>query len=200
MRNFQEHFFYRTPSVDSLRCRADWPLENTSEDIQNQSSVAVLMKRCSKNMLQIYRRTHIPKCDFNKVVKQHCWNHTSTWMFSCKFGCTFSEHLFVRTPMDGCFWTSSFTCLFAVKFVKFLGNFLTVCSYRVTYAFQSEFTPYSCLSVKELLVQNRHHIWSLNDSNGTWTNNHLVCKRTLNHLTKLAIRHIFSKASNRILW
>ena len=30
----------------------------------------VLRKRCSKNMQQIYRRTPIPKCDFNKVAKQ----------------------------------------------------------------------------------------------------------------------------------
>ena len=28
------------------------------------------MKRCSKNMQQIYSRTPIPKCDFNKVAKQ----------------------------------------------------------------------------------------------------------------------------------
>ena len=38
---------------------------------------------------------------------------------------------------------------------------LTVCYYHVTYAFQSESTPYSCLNVKELLVQKRHDIWSL---------------------------------------
>ena len=29
---------------------------------------------------------------------------------------------------------------------------LTVCSYLVTYAFESEFTLYSCLNVKELLA------------------------------------------------
>ena len=63
---------------------------------------------------------------------------------------------------------------------------LTVCSYHVTYSFQSESTLYSCLNVKELLAQNRRDIWSLNDSNGTRTHNHLVRKRTLNHLAKLA--------------
>ena len=31
---------------------------------------------------------------------------------------------------------------------------LTVCSYHVTYAFQSESTLYSCLNVKELLARN----------------------------------------------
>ena len=27
-------------------------------------------KRCSENMQQIYRRTPMPKCDFNKAAKQ----------------------------------------------------------------------------------------------------------------------------------
>ena len=35
---------------------------------------------------------------------------------------------------------------------------LTVCSYHVTYAFQSESTLYSCLNVKELLARNRREI------------------------------------------
>ena len=33
-----------------------------------QSSRGVT-KRCSKNLQQIYRRTHLPKYDFNKVVE-----------------------------------------------------------------------------------------------------------------------------------
>ena len=32
---------------------------------------------------------------------------------------------------------------------------VTVCSYHVTHVFQSEYTLYSCLNVKELLAQNR---------------------------------------------
>ena len=32
---------------------------------------------------------------------------------------------------------------------------LTVCTYHVTYAFQSESTLYSCLNVKELLARSR---------------------------------------------
>ena len=35
---------------------------------QKQPSRGVLMKRCSENMQQIYRRTSMPKCDFNKVA------------------------------------------------------------------------------------------------------------------------------------
>ena len=64
--------------------------------------------------------------------------------------------------------------------------FMTVCYYHVTYAFQSESTLHSYLNVKELLAQNRRNIWSLSDSNRIRDYNHLVCKRKLNHLAKLA--------------
>ena len=43
-----------------------------------------------------------------------------------------------------------------------------------------------CLNFKELLALNRHHIWSLSDSNKIRIHNHLVHKRTLGHLAKLA--------------
>ena len=35
---------------------------------------------------------------------------------------------------------------------------MTVCSYHVAYAFQSEFTLYSCLNAKELLARSRREI------------------------------------------
>ena len=62
---------------------------------------------------------------------------------------------------------------------------MTVCYYHVTYEFQSESKLYICLNVKELLAWNRRDIWSWSDCNWTRTHNHLVRKRTLNHLTKL---------------
>ena len=40
-------------------------------------------------MQQIYKRTPMPKRDFNKVTKQLYWNHTSGWVFSCKFAHVF---------------------------------------------------------------------------------------------------------------
>ena len=43
------------------------------------------------------------------------------------------------------------------KYVEGYG-FLSVCSYHVTYAFQSESTLYSCLNVKEPLARNRREI------------------------------------------
>ena len=62
---------------------------------------------------------------------------------------------------------------------------LTVYSYHVTDAFQSESTTYSCLNVKEILAQNKRNIKSLSSSIGTWTYNHLIRKWTLNYLAKL---------------
>ena len=38
------------------------------QSIQKQPSRRVLRKRCSGNMQQIYRRTPMPKSDFNKVL------------------------------------------------------------------------------------------------------------------------------------
>ena len=64
----------------------------------------VLRKRCSENMQQIYRRTLMQKFDFNKVVKQLNWNDISASVFSCIIYCIFSKHLFLRTPVDECFW------------------------------------------------------------------------------------------------
>ena len=62
---------------------------------------------------------------------------------------------------------------------------LAVCSYHVTYVFQSESTFYICLNVKKVLARNRGNIWSLSDCNGTRTLNHLVHQQTLNHLANL---------------
>ena len=49
---------------------------------QKQPSRGVLWKQCSENRQQIYRRTLMPKCDFNKVAKQLYWNHISAWVVS----------------------------------------------------------------------------------------------------------------------
>ena len=43
----------------------------------------------------------------------------------------------------------------------------------------------TCLNVKEIVVRSRRHIWSLSDSKVIRAHNHLVRKRTLNHLAKL---------------
>ena len=61
--------------------------------------------------------------------------------------------------------------------------FVWQCYYHFVYEFQSESTFF--LNVKVLLAQSKHHIWSF--TNGVWTRNHLVCKRTLKHLAKLTM-------------
>ena len=58
-------------------------------------SKGVLRKTFSENIHQIYRRTSMPKCDFNKVAEQLYWNYTSVRVFSCKF-----LHIF-RTSFSG---------------------------------------------------------------------------------------------------
>ena len=56
---------------------------------QKQPSRGVLRKRCSENMKQIYRRTPMPKCDFNKIVL--------LWVFSCKFTTYFRTPFYKNT-------------------------------------------------------------------------------------------------------
>ena len=51
----------------------------------------VLIKSCSENMQQIYRRTPMPKWDFNKVALQLYWKHTLAWVFSYKFAAVFQN-------------------------------------------------------------------------------------------------------------
>ena len=60
--------------------------------LQKQPLKGVLEKRCSENMQQIYRRTPMPKCNFNKVAKQLAHRH----------GCSPVNllHIF-RTPFPG---------------------------------------------------------------------------------------------------
>ena len=45
-------------------------LESCDFNSQKHSTRGVTMKRCSKNMQQIYSRTPTWKCNFNKVAKQ----------------------------------------------------------------------------------------------------------------------------------
>ena len=69
-------------------------------DIFISPSGRVLRKRCVENMQEIYRRTPMPKCDFNKkshfgmgVLLQIC--------------CIFSEQLILRPPLEGSLCRSS---------------------------------------------------------------------------------------------
>ena len=44
------------------------PLPCNVKKLQKQHSIGVLRKRCSKNIQHVYRKTSIPKKDFNKVA------------------------------------------------------------------------------------------------------------------------------------
>ena len=79
-------------------------------NVRKQPTRGVLKTRCSENMQQIYRRTPMPKCDFNKAAKQLYWN-TSTWLFSCKFVAYLQNNFFLRLPLDGWFWMFPFDLL-----------------------------------------------------------------------------------------
>ena len=59
--------------------------------LDKQHSRGILRKRCSENMRQIYRRTPMPKCNFNKVALQLYLNPTLAWVLSCKFAAYFQN-------------------------------------------------------------------------------------------------------------
>ena len=60
-------------------------------------------KRCSENMRQIYRRTPVPKYDFNQAAKQLYLNHTLAWVFSRKFAAYFQNTFSTsKEPLGGC--------------------------------------------------------------------------------------------------
>ena len=58
--------------------------------LQKQPLRSVPWKRCFGKMQQIYRRTPMPRCDFNKVALQ--WMVSFAWVLSCKFAAS-QEHL-----------------------------------------------------------------------------------------------------------
>ena len=63
-------------------------------------------------MQKVYRRTSMPKCDFNKIA-----NHTSAGVFSCKFAAYFqntfsNEHLWMAAYEEICFTTAQFSVYF----------------------------------------------------------------------------------------
>ena len=85
-----------------------WFLYHTLKKVNGlkQRPRGALRKMCSENMQQIYRRTPMPKCDFNKVALHLYWNHTLAWVLSCKFAFQnnfFHKHLW-RTTTQCCFF------------------------------------------------------------------------------------------------
>ena len=67
---------------------------------QKQPPRGVLKKRCSEIMQQIFKRTPMLKCDFNEVAIEIALGMVVPLLI-CSI---FSEQLFPRTPLGGCFW------------------------------------------------------------------------------------------------
>ena len=74
--------------------------------VANQPSRGVLRKRSSENLLQIYRRTPKPKCNFN--LQSNFIEIIFSLGVLLLICCLFSEHLFLRTLLDGCLRTMKF--------------------------------------------------------------------------------------------
>ena len=74
-------YLTRAPLHDNVKTNFQ-----TIESYQKQSFRCVLRKRCSENMQQIYRRTPLPKCNFNKVALHQCQS-----VISIKLFCSFIE-------------------------------------------------------------------------------------------------------------
>ena len=119
---FNSSLFYRTPLVAAsiisnipktlkkfppFVISFSWELNNSKNPIlplQKQPFRGVLSTRCSENMQQIYTRIPVLTYDFKKVAKQLYWNHTSAWVFSCKFAAYFQnsfyyEHIWIAASV-----------------------------------------------------------------------------------------------------
>ena len=63
----------------------------------DHSSSEAVVQRFSENMQQIYR-TPMTKCNFSKVALHF---GIGILRYIC---CIFPEHVFLKIPLDGCFW------------------------------------------------------------------------------------------------
>ena len=68
---------YKPGRKDSSKLRK---MKSWKVYFQKQPARAVLSKRCSENMQQIYRRTPMLKCDFNKVAASVSWHKFSNFL------------------------------------------------------------------------------------------------------------------------
>ena len=148
-----------------------------------------------------YHVTHTFQSEFTiygclNVKELLAWNRRKIWSLSYWSWTWNHKHLVCKWTLNHLAnWPNNWSVLW----VLICTLHLTVCSYHVMYAFQSESTLYGCLNVKELLAWKRHEIWSLSDCSWTPTHNHLVRKRILNHLAKLAnIKHRINSLRRKI--
>ena len=106
--------------------------------VQKQLSIALVIKRCCKNMQQVYMRTPMSKCDFNKVAKLLYLNHTLAWYSFINllhiFRKPFPEstsggllltvsnvYLCLSTPCKGCNLSA-----FTIREIRIIGSFFYI--------------------------------------------------------------------------
>ena len=72
LKEFSDHFQQDLNDPASILIAIEETIRIMKEEhnTHKQPPGGVLKKRCSENMQQIYRRTPMPKCDFNKVALQ----------------------------------------------------------------------------------------------------------------------------------
>ena len=101
---------------------------------QKKPSRGVLRIRCFGNMEQIYRRTPMPKCNFNKscfatLLKSHI--PMGALLQTC---CIFSGHHFLRTPLEVCFcMTLLLELLYAFMFFRQVFSITPICYVMLYY-------------------------------------------------------------------
>ena len=67
---FMNHKSFSEQLQSYYLLKLKYPKLSQEKVVQKQPSRGVLRKSCSANMQQIYRRTPMPKCDFNNVALQ----------------------------------------------------------------------------------------------------------------------------------
>ena len=60
-------------------------LTTVNKTFYNLSLLEFSQKRCSADVLLIFRDISVRGCDFNKVAKWFCWYRASALLFSCRF-------------------------------------------------------------------------------------------------------------------
>ena len=122
-------------------------------------------------------------CIWLNVKELFSWNRCDTWSLSNCNRTRSHSNLALELTLNH---LAKLAKWLSVLWVLISTVYFTICSCHVMYAFQSKFTLYVCVNVKELLARKWGDIWRSSDCNGARNHNHLVPNRTLNHFTKLA--------------
>ena len=139
---------------------------------QRQPSRGVPRKRCSENMLQICRRTPMPKCDLNKVAKQ---------LDGCFCPCFhFFFFFFYLEPTvrkynldqnDFCHWYGNFLKVLSWKLLdrSYVGSFLSTITRHIGNSIlkdtlQSKILPTWISILVNSFIKNWEDIWKENRS------------------------------------